>query len=237
MRSPWLIAALVLVPSLRAQTARLEQADSGARIVATVSKTARVPPDRATVYVIIEGQSESPSEAAQRATQKLEAVTRALHQAGVAADMSTTVPYGASVAPNVGGFPGPSPQPSYVARHVVRVQFGDLQQLMPAVTAALAAGATSVSAPVFESQTLDATRQRLYADALATARREAEALAAALGGRLGSLVEVSSTAGPSPTSNQGFMLVGNRYDYSGPVQPPEILATATVTIRYRFLMP
>jgi hypothetical protein len=27
----------------------------------------------------------------------------------------------------------------------------------------------------------------------------------------------------------------NRYEFSGPVQPPDVVVTATVTVRYRFV--
>ena len=60
---------------------------------------------------------------------------------------------------------------------------------------------------------------------------DAEALAAGMGMRLGSLIEVSAT-GPMQAFNNQFINVSRGFDM-GPGQPPEVIINASVTVRYR----
>ena len=231
-----LAAILTLLPvTAFGQSARLEAADPEPRIVVTATRTVRIAPDRVTLYVTIEGSGESPAEAAQRAAQKLQAVTSALQPFAAAREAISTAPYGVSPTPNVNGFPGSSSQTSFLARYVVRVQPSRIDQITPLATAAIAAGASAASLPVFEATTADSVRRIRYAEALSQARRDAEALAAALGGKLGAVLEVSSNGGPGQSGNQSYVSFMNRYEFGGPVQPPDVLVSATVTVRYRFI--
>lgn len=62
-----IVTVLALSPVLaRSQSARLETGDPEPRVVVTVTRTTHIPPDRATLYVSVEGSGESPAEAAQR---------------------------------------------------------------------------------------------------------------------------------------------------------------------------
>lgn len=235
MRSS-LAVMLVLLPSgALGQGARVETADSEPRIIATATRTARITPDRVTLYVTVEGSGESPTEAAQRAAQRLQAVRSALQPFATGRDAISTVPYGVSPAPNMPGFPGTSSQTSFVARYVVRVQPARIDQITQLGTAAIAAGASAASHPMFEASSADSVRRLRYAEALSHARRDAEALAAALGGRLGAILEVSSTGGPRQGDSPPYFTFVTRYEFPGQVQPPDVLVSATVTVRYRFI--
>ncbi len=231
-----LLAVVVALPAVaHAQGARLESPDGEPRIVVTITRTARVAPDRALLYFVVEGTGESPAEAAQRGGQKLQAVISAIRQAGTPVESANALPYGVSPAPNINGFPGSSAQTSYIARFVIRIQPTRVDQLTALAVAAIAAGGSSVSPPVFETSAADSVRRARYAEALTQARQDAEALAGALGGRLGAVLEVSSSAGPGSGGNSGYLSFGNRYDFSGPIQSPDVIVSASVTVRYRFL--
>lgn len=227
---------LTLLPvTIQAQGARLEMSDGEPRIVVTATRSARIVPDRATVYILVEGSGESPPDAAQRASQKLQAVSSAIRQAGLAVDAASAMPYGVTPAPNLNGYPGASAQASYVARFAIRVQLARLDQITPLAAAAITAGASSSSAPLFEASTADSARRVRFTEALATAKQDAEALASALGGRLGALIEVATTGAPAHGGPSGFMSFVNRYDYGSPTQSPDVQVSATVTVRYRFV--
>jgi uncharacterized protein YggE len=234
-----LVIALAMLPALaQGQGARMDASETEPRIVVTATRTARIAPDRFTLYVTVEGSGETPAEAAQRGAQKLQAVTAAL-QPFSGRDAVVSIPYGVSPAPNINGFPGTSSQTSFVARYVLRVQPGRVDQITPVAVAAIAAGASSASPPTFEASGADSVRRLRYAEALSQARRDAEALAVALGGRLGPVIEISTNSSPPRLAGSaGFgeyiSFIGS-YDFRGPVQPPDVTVTATVTVRYRFI--
>src|SRR5258706_14110944 len=118
-----LVAALMMLPTIAfAQNARLESADPEPRIVSTATRTTRIAPDRVTLYLMIEGSGESPAEATQRASQKLDAVTGALQKFASGRDAMSTVPYGVSPAQNIPGNHGSSSETSFIARYDLRIQ-------------------------------------------------------------------------------------------------------------------
>lgn len=225
----------LLATNVSAQGARLETSDGEPRVVVSVTRTARISPDRATVYLLVEGSGETPADAAQRAGQKLQAVTTAVRQSGIAIESAAALPYGVSPAPNLNGYPGASTQTSYVARFALRVQLTKLEQILSLTATAMTAGAGSASAPVFEASAADSARRARFAEALATARQDAEALASSLGGRLGGLIEVSSSGMVGQGISSPYISFMNRYDMSGQTQSPDVHVSATVTVRYRFI--
>jgi uncharacterized protein YggE len=231
-----MVAVLTMLPALaQGQGARMDAGDPEPRIVVTATRTTRIAPDRATLYVTVEGSGETPAEAAQRGAQKLQAVTAAI-QPFSGKDAIISVPYGVSPATNVNGFPGTSSQASFIARYVLRVQPGRVDQVTPLAVAAIAAGASSASPPTFEASGADSAKRQRYGEALTQARRDAEALATALGGRLGAVIEVSSNSGPqSFPGSPGYVSFISGYEFRGPVQPPDVVVSATVTVRYRFI--
>lgn len=231
-----LAAVLMMLPAtVLGQSTRLDNADPEPRIVATATRTARIAPDRVTLFLMIEGSGESAAEAAQRAAGKLQAVTSALQPFANTRDAISTMPYGVSPAPNINGYPGSSSQTSFVARYLVRIQPSRLDQITPITTAAIGAGASATGPPSFEATGADSVRRLRYAEALSQARRDAEAIAAALGGKLGAVLEVSSNGGPNQSGGSSYVTFMNRFELGGPMQPPEVLVSATVTVRYRFI--
>ena len=235
MRIPLLPLLVFLSGTAQAQGARMDTSDGEPRIVVTVTKSARIIPDRATLYFLVEGTGETPGDAAQRASQKLESVTGALGQGGSSAETISVLPYGVMPAPNLRGYPGATTEASYVARFAVRAQLTRLDQITPLAATAITAGAGSSAAPAFESSGADSARRVRFTEALAAAKQDAEALASALGGRLGALIEVSTTGMPGPGTLPPYISFMNRFEMGGPTQSPDVQISATVTARYRFI--
>jgi uncharacterized protein YggE len=105
------------------------------------------------------------------------------------------------------------------------------------IDAGLAGGATGVQGVFFEASTTPAARRDALALAAAEARQDAERLARALGGTLGPLLS-SSTAGAgldlrriAPARME--MVAGGSYPTQ--MAPNEIVVTAVVTTRWRFI--
>ena len=227
-----LLSALLLIPAVGFSQAAARVDDDGIpRVMASATKTARIAPDRVTFYAIVEGGAESAPEAAQRAERKLQAIGDAVKQLGGRAEVQSTVPYGVTPSPNFNGYPGQTTTNPFVARYVMRVQSTRVDQLMGVSSALIAAGASSITPPQFEATASDSVRRAKFAEALVQARADAEALAAGMGMRLGSLIEVSAT-GPMQAFNNQFINVSRGFDM-GPGQPPEVIINASVTVRYR----
>lgn len=235
MRTSFLPLLSLLASTVQAQGARLEPSDGEPRIVVTVTRTARVAPDRAIVYLLVDGSGETPADAAQRASQKVQAVSNAIRQSGVAIEAMSVLPYGVMPAPNLTGYPGASAQTSYIARFAVRAQLIKLDQITALTATAMTAGAGSASAPVFEASAADSARRSRYTDALNAAKQDAEALASALGGHLGSLIEVTTTGLLGQGFSSPYINFMNRFEMGGQTQSPDVQVSATVTVRYRYI--
>ena len=234
MRYSWIFVAGLAPVVVSAQNARVED-DGIPRVVASATKSARVVPDRAIFYAIVEGGAESASEATQRVERKLQTVMQAAKQLGAHVDMASAIPYGVMQAQNFGGYPGQPSTSPLVARYVLRIQPTRLDQLMNATSVLIGAGASAVTPPQFEMIATDSVRRAKFTEALAQARADAEALAAALGMRLGSLIEVSTTQGGPQNNYPQYVNFSRGFDMTGPGSPPEVSVSATVTVRYRLL--
>jgi uncharacterized protein YggE len=230
------LISLVLLPTLSPAQAVARVEDDGIpRVSATATRMARLTPDRATFYAVVEGAAESAGEAAQRADRKLQTVMEALRQMGLRGETLGSVPYGVAPAPNYGGFPGQPTANPFVARHLVRVQPTRLDQVMSIASALLAGGASMVTPPSFESAATDSARRAKFGEALAQARADAEALAAGMGMRLGALIEVTGNTGPTQGFGPQYFNITRGFEMSGPGQTPDVTVTASVTVRYRLL--
>ncbi|MEZ4411835.1 MAG: SIMPL domain-containing protein [Gemmatimonadales bacterium] len=80
----------------------------------------------------------------------------------------------------------------YGASASVTVAVTSLKDIGRVIDSALAAGATEVDRVDFVSDSVPIVREHLLAAAVASARRDAEALAAAVGGKLGPLLNLST---------------------------------------------
>jgi len=211
-------------------TASAASADSttglaGREIVVTATGHAHAVADRAMLSVLVEGTGDEAAWAAQRAEASLVNVSEAIRQLGGAATTLGVTPLGVIGTPNVSGFRHVPGRPAYRAGYVMRVQVAHPTDVPNVATTALAAGARTTP-PAFESSTADSARLVSYTDALAQARREAEAIAGAMGARLGDVVGVSTADAPSADAPA----------VEGATLPSaDVVVGTAVTVRYRVL--
>jgi uncharacterized protein YggE len=209
------------------------QAVRDSTISVSATKVTRIAPDRAAMYVLVEGSAETPADAVARAETKLKAVSDALKGLGsrVESDNAITYSVGPAAQPNV--YPPPSGTLPNVSRAVMRVRMNRVDQVAHVAATALGAGASGVSTITFESTVADSVRRSRMTEVLAVARADAQALATALEGNLGGLVDVSSTAG-----NIGFAgptMLSFEPRFMQPPQVPEVVITTSVNVRYRLV--
>ena len=197
----------------------------------------RVPPDRATVTLVVVSQAPSAGVAASNNARAVAAVRDTLRKLGLE-NATSMASY--NVGPDYEMVPrSETPRRAgYAARSAVRVQLSQLDQVGRVIDAGLARGATGVEGVFFEASTAEDARRSAMAEAAASARRDAEALARSLGGTVGPLLSVS-TAGAMDARR---MNVAMRMGYGGGlgagntvVTPNEIVVTAGVITRWRFV--
>lgn len=217
-----LLAALPL--SLPAQTVR----DSV--ITVTATRTVRIAADRASLYLTLEGTAETAADAVARVDTKVKSVIEALKTFGARVASDPPIAYTVGAPPAPIGFPGVASPASNLARTVIRVHVTGVDRLAHIIAAALGAGAVSTSSLSFEATTGDSVRRMRTSEALAAARLDAEAIATALGGHVGALVDVSTTSG-SNFQQPAVLSFDSRFGQQA--MAPEVTVTTNVTIRFR----
>jgi uncharacterized protein YggE len=193
-------------------------------------------PDHATVRVAIETTATTAASAGQDNARIEKAVREALLQAGaVGEDLSTA---GFMVQPQFRYREGQPPQRvGYVARNTLRVDVVKLERVGPYIDAALAAGATHVDEVEFDLKESDAARRQALTLAVNSARSDAETMARAAGGSLGSLREL--TTQQQPVVRPGIIrTMATAAPVAAPeptdIRPGPIRISATVLARWEF---
>jgi uncharacterized protein YggE len=237
MRNRLLAAAVMLsamtVP-LAAQTATVP----GPQIVTTGMGEAHVTPDRATIMVGVESRASTAAAAGAETARKQKAILDTLKALGLGSDQLSTTNY--SVYPQMGPTTPNNPVPrvtGYTVSNNVRVDVRRIEDVGKLIDAALAKGANEISSLQFTSSKADSVRRVALATAVADARADAETLARAAGGSLGSIVEITTTAmSPRPILYDTRMQVSAaRAMVPTPIEPGEQTLNAMVTVRWSFI--
>ncbi len=226
MRLTALLFAVLPMPLL-AQTPR----DS--IVTVSASRTTKVPPDRASLYLVVEGTAETPADAIARVDIKLKGVVDALRGFGSRVKLDPPVAYGVGPSPALNGYPAAAAPATNLARSVIRVQLDRPEQTAQIIGAAIGAGAASSSSLTFESSVVDSVRRARIGEALGVARSDAEAIASSLGARLGALVSVSTTGGSFPFQASSTLNFDTRFGQQA--QAPDVTVTTNVTVQYRLV--
>ena len=223
------LLAIALVPfAAHAQVAR----DS--IISASSSRTSRLTPDRASFFVVVEGTAETAVDAVARVESKLKGVTDALRGFNSRIDIDRPIAYNVGPTPPPNGFPSNTGPATNLARSLIHVTTSRTDQISGLIAAALGAGAANTTPLTFESSAADSVRRTRIAEVLASVRGDAEALAQALGGRLGSVVDVSTNAGGPSFNPLSYLVFDTRFG-AGQATAPEVVITTSVSIRYHLI--
>ena len=227
--------ALVLSPAVALMPAAAKaQAIRDSTITVSATRNSRIPPDRASMYVLVEGSAETPTDAVARVETKLKAVTEAIKGHGSRAEQDRAIMYSVGPAGQPNVYPPPGGPPSNVSRAVLRVHMQRADQVAHVAAAALAAGASGISAVTFEATTADSVRRSRMTEVLAIARSDAQALATALDGKLGAIVDVSSNTGNIGFAGPAMLNFDSRF-MQQTTQVPEVAVNTSVTVRYRLV--
>ena len=241
-------AALALLVGLPAVSSAQDPTDERIPHVQTVGRAERrIAPDRATLILLIETRGSTAAQAGTLNARRTEEVRDTLRSAGIA--VAPTASY--TVQPDyerpTGGRGSEEGRVSgYRAHTRLRVDLTQIERIGQILDAALAAGASGVETVFFESSRADSVRRAAMAEASTAARADAEVLARAMGGSLGSLLSVNS-GGDGPIRASYARIVGYGRGSGGgggagiggaagtAIAPDELVVVATVFARWRFV--
>jgi uncharacterized protein YggE len=195
---------------------------------------AQVAPDRATITFVVETKGPAAATVAAQNARIQERVLDTLRALGYTGARVSTRNY--HVGPNYERTERDVRQVGYVARNAMTVRITQLADLGPLIDAALARGATQVGGVAFESSRADSARHAALADAAQKARADAEAIARAMGGSLGALLD-ATTSGDGRAMERLRRIEESAGRVGGaltPITPAALEVRATVLARWQF---
>ena len=126
----------------------------------------------------------------------------------------------------------------YVANNMVTVTTRNLDQVGRIIDAGLGAGANNINSLQYDLHDRTPSQNGALTDAVTNAKQQAEAMAAAAGGRLGDLIELTTQPGQvRPYAMDGAMYRMAEMSAAAPtpVSPGAVSVYASVTGRWRFI--
>jgi uncharacterized protein len=225
-------------PAARAQIAPSSMMPVVPTLVTSGQGEARVTPDRASVLVNVQTRAATAAAAASENAQKTRAVIDALLRLGLPKEQVSTQGY--TVYPemrydNTGGSPRVT---DYVVTNTIRAETHRPEQTGTIVDAALGAGANVINSLSFYASTIEEPRRQAITLAVANARADAEAMARAAGGSIGSLLELSTqgpTVPPRPMFDVGMMRARTAQAEPTPINPGQQTISVYVNARWQFV--
>ena len=188
-------------------------------------------PDKATIVLGVETRARTPAAAASANADRMTAIRAALTRAGVAARDIATARY--SLGLEFGRTPADT---HYVASNLVTVTTRQLDQVGRIIDVGLGAGANNINSLQYDLTDRTKAQADALGDAVANARRQAEVMAEAAGGRLGDLIELGTQPGeyrPFYAADMAMRVQAGAAPT--PVSPGAVMVSASVNGRWRFV--
>jgi len=210
---------------------------SQAQIVTTATGEATLVPDRGHITFAVEHRAPTAAAAGSANARVQSAVIAALRAKGVQAEHITTS--GFSVLPDEQFPKGERKVVGYVARNSVAVDVQRIDQVGMLIDAALAAGANSIGGLRYYSTQYESVRRTALERAVTKARADADVMAKAAGGALGSPIELTALSSGLPRFLGDVVATGAARalsaDVATPVSVGEQTVSVTVTARWAYV--
>lgn len=226
------LASIIISGCASAQT-QTPARDFTATIISGGEGRQEMAPDKATIVLGVETRSRTPAAAASANADRMTAIRTALTRMGIPERDIATARY--SLHFEQGRTPADT---QYVANNMITVVTRQLDQVGRIIDTGLGAGANNINSLQYDLNDRTAAQTAALSAAVTDARRQAEAMAAAAGGRLGDLVELST----QPVQYQPYAMDGARFRMAEmsaaaptPVSPGTVMIYATVSGRWRFV--
>ena len=188
-------------------------------------------PDKATIVLGVETRARTPAAAASANADRMTAIRAALTKAGVAGRDIATARY--SLGLEFGRTPADT---QYVAANLVTVTTRQLDQVGRIIDTGLGAGANNINSLQYDLTDRSKAQADALGDAVANARRQAQVMAEAAGGRLGDLIELGTQPGEyRPYFAADMAMRVQASAAPTPVSPGAVIVSASVNGRWRFV--
>ncbi|HMB51992.1 MAG TPA: SIMPL domain-containing protein [Thermoanaerobaculia bacterium] len=236
----WAVALslLALLPAAAAVAEHHgDDADEPPRLAVQGEGQVRAEPDQAVVRLGVTAQAETAGAAQQQVNRVADGILSAVRALGVEERAVQTSQL--SLYPVYSERQRRLPQQEvgdpeivgYRASNVVSVRLEDLAKIGPTIDGAVKAGANEVQGVDFSLQDDLEARKQALAHAVTEARAKAEAMAAALGLRLGPVIEVTEGgASVQPRRLEMASLSMRSGDAGAPVSPGDVAVRASVSV-------
>ena len=235
LTTPWLVAmGIAALPS--ATHAQSQAPSQPSAISVSARGEVQATPDRARVQVGVETQARTAAAASAENNRKQTAVLRALRALGIPDTQIRTLDY--SVMP-VQRWDEPTKRTvidGYRVSNMVHVETDKIEQAGPIIDAALSNGANRVASLDFYLKDRARSEDDALAQAVASAKRQADVAARAAGGQLGELLELSINPSESPQPVPMLAMTRMSADAApAPVSAGLSTIGVSVVTRWRFL--
>ncbi len=190
-----------------------------------------VAPDKATIVLGVQTRAKTPAVAASANADRMTAIRTALTRMGIPERDIMTARY--SVHFEHGRTEADT---QYVANNMVTVVTRQLDQVGRIIDTGLGAGANNINSLQYDLSDRGPAQSQALAEAVTNARRQAEIMAEAAGGRLGELVELGTQPVEYRPFYAGDMMARAQMSAAPtPISPSDVTVTATVHGRWRFI--
>ena len=222
------LAVLVGCGTTTATTSTTRAGAAANTVTASGMGTTQAAPDMAEMSFGVTTLSADAESALDDASKVAEQIASALKEQGIAAEDIQT--RDVSVYPQSADQDGKQVITGYQASLSVQVKVRDIAKLGEIISAANAAGANSIGGPTFTIDDPTPFREKAIDEAVADARKSAEAMAAAAGKSVGEVLSMSSSdVGAVPGLMYGASdLAGEARDV--PIEPGQLDITANVVV-------
>jgi uncharacterized protein len=236
MRHLMLTTLLLATPTVvAAQVAPQEQPRT---LTVSAVGTLELEPEQGVVLLAVESEAPTAQAAAAANAQRMTQLMASLRRAGVPDRQIRTTSY--ELRPEYAHDQRGQQPPrivSYRAVNMVQVTVDTVARLGGIIDAAIGSGANRVASIRFQLRDAHAAHAEASATAMRNARRQAEAIAAAAGERLGPPLSINTSgfAPPPPPMPYGRMEAAMAMDVATPVEGGTLTVTAHVSVVYRLL--
>lgn len=234
--SSLLVGLTAIIAPVQAQNAA-NIAPERPSITVSAQGSTRITPDRATIQIGVQTRGATAAAASAENARVAQRVINAIKGLGIGAEQISTVNY--SVNPEYRHVENRSPEiTGYTVHNTVVVDVRQMEQVGRVIDASLGAGANVINSLDFYASNTEEARRVALAAAVAKARLDAEVIARAAGGTLGSLAQASVGAYMIPMRREN--IAAGRADMAmaappTPVEPGSELLTVHVTTRWYFV--
>lgn len=235
-RQAWLIGcASVMATTPSGLSAQIAPAPTPPQIVTTAVGEATVTPDRGMVSFSVETRASTAAAAGAENARRQGAVIAAIRAKGVHPEQITTSGY--SVGPDERYDDGQRKVTGYIARNTVTVDVHKIDQVGALIDAALGAGSNGIGGLRYYSTSYETVRRSALERAVSKAKADAEVMARAAGGTLGTPLEITANDAGMPRPMYDAVLTSRAMAASveTPVAVGEQKVTVSVTTRWTFL--